>query len=87
MVFKWEHFIIGNIHITISGNFILMVVELHTILCVVIILKMMDYFLINIHLTLKFLGHIPEEKINEVKKVLDGLKNKFKTFPSFSPIQ
>ena len=34
----------------------------------------------NIHLTLKFLGYISPEKIEEVKKVLDGIKSKFTPF-------
>lgn len=36
----------------------------------------------NIHLTLKFLGSISKEKIDEIKTVLDNAKNRFKAFPA-----
>ncbi|MEO0275895.1 MAG: RNA 2',3'-cyclic phosphodiesterase [candidate division WOR-3 bacterium] len=34
----------------------------------------------NLHITLKFLGEIKEEKVKEVEKILDELSNKFKSF-------
>lgn len=34
----------------------------------------------NLHLTLKFLGEIKEEKIKEIEKILDEIPNKFRSF-------
>jgi len=34
----------------------------------------------NIHLTLKFLGHVSKEKINGIKRILDNAKDIFKPF-------
>lgn len=34
----------------------------------------------NLHITLKFLGEIKEEKIKEIEKILDEVSHKFKSF-------
>jgi len=34
----------------------------------------------NLHITLKFLGEIEEEKVKEIGKILDEVSNKFKSF-------
>ncbi len=34
----------------------------------------------NLHITLKFIGEIKEEKIKEIEKILDEIQNKFKSF-------
>src|SRR3989344_4789394 len=34
----------------------------------------------NLHLTLKFIGEVPIEKLNEIEKTLENLASKFKNF-------